>query len=114
MNKKSEKYNFIWIANSEKIFDKENNSSLNFDDYPFISVEGILSQDIALLNTSIIEADKFSNAGDTYTEFIVSTNNEIITNFLDAYSNGDKSYCFICFCKCASRRRSEYNYHRRA
>ncbi len=45
-----------------------------------MTVDGILSQDIALLNTSIIEADKFSNAGDTYTEFIVSTNNEIITN----------------------------------
>ena len=95
MNKKSEKYNFIWIANSEKIFDKENNSSINFDDYPFMTVDGILSQDIALLNTSIIEADKFSNAGDTYTEFIVSTNNEIITNPIWLKNHLNDEYDFV-------------------
>ena len=78
----------------EKIFDKEK-ILLNFDDYPFISLDGILSQDIALLNTSIIEADKFSNAGDIYTEFIVSTNNEIITNPIWLKNHLNDEYDFV-------------------
>ena len=60
-----------------------------------MTVDGILSQDIALLNTSIIEADKFSNAGDTYTEFIVSTNNEIITNPIWLKNHLNDEYDFV-------------------
>jgi len=95
MNKKSEKYNFIWIGNSERVIDKKNSSLLNYSDYPFILVDGILSQDIVLLNTSIMEADKFSNDGNTYTEFIVSSNNKIISDPIWLKNHLNDEYDFV-------------------
>ena len=80
INKKSEKYNFLWIANSKKVLEKNDQSSFNFDDYPFITLEGIISQDIALIKTKINKIDEFSSEGKNYTEFIVTSNNKIISN----------------------------------
>ena len=95
INKKSEKYNFLWIANSKKVLDKNDQSPFNFDDYPFITLEGIISQDIALIKTKINKIDEFSGEGKNYTEFIVTSNNKIISNPIWLKNHLNNQYDFV-------------------
>jgi len=87
--------NFFWVINSRN---KMNSSIINFldsDSYPFVSFGLKFTQDIALLNFDYKKINTFSKMGEAYTEFLVSSDNEIISDPIWIKNHSTNEYDFV-------------------
>ena len=93
-NNNSTKYNFYWLANSLNIIDDININNYELDEYPYISLSGTLNQNIALFNFDFSKVNKSIENGNIYTEFLVSSNEEIISDPIWLKNHLNKGYDF--------------------
>ena len=93
-NNNSTKYNFYWVANSLNIIDDININNYELDEYPYISLSGTLNQNIALFNFDFSKVNKSIENGNIYTEFLVSSNEEIISDPIWLKNHLNKGYDF--------------------
>ena len=76
------KLSFLWLANTKRILDDEKiknslDKKLDSKLYPFISFEGIVDKNLALLNFYIGKTKTRESSGNIYNELIVSNVNKI-------------------------------------
>ena len=88
------KYNFYWAANSLNFIDDINVKDYQLKEYPYVSLSGTLNQNIALLNFDFSKVNKSTENGNIYTEFLISLNDEIISNPIWLKNHLNKSYDF--------------------
>jgi len=93
-NNNSSKYNFYWVANSLNIIDDININNYELDEYPYISLSGTLNQNIALFNFDFSKVNKSIENGNIYTEFLISSNEEIISDPIWLKNHLNKGYDF--------------------
>ncbi len=93
-NNNSSKYNFYWVANSLNIIDDININNYELDEYPYISLSGALNQNIALFNFDFSKVNKSIENGNIYTEFLISSNEEIISDPIWLKNHLNKGYDF--------------------
>ncbi len=93
-NNNSSKYNFYWVANSLNILDDVNINNYELDEYPYISLSGTLNQNIALFNFDFSKVNKSIENGNIYTEFLISSNEEIISDPIWLKNHLNKGYDF--------------------
>ena len=93
-NNNSSKYNFYWVANSLNIIDDININNYELNEYPYISLSGTLNQNIALFNFDFSKVNKSIENGNIYTEFLVSSNEEIISDPIWLKNHLNKGYDF--------------------
>ena len=93
-NNNSTKYNFYWLANSLNIIDDININNYELDEYPYISLSGTLNQNIALFNFDFSKVNKSIENGNIYTEFLVSSNEEIISDPIWLKNHLNRGYDF--------------------
>ena len=93
-NNNSSKYNFYWVANSLNITDDVNINNYELDEYPYISLSGTLNQNIALFNFDFSKVNKSIENGNIYTEFLISSNEEIISDPIWLKNHLNKGYDF--------------------
>ena len=93
-NNNSSKYNFYWVANSLNIIDDVNINNYELDEYPYISLSGTLNQNIALFNFDFSKVNKSIENGNIYTEFLISSNEEIISDPIWLKNHLNKGYDF--------------------
>ena len=93
-NNNSSKYNFYWVANSLNIIDDININNYELNEYPYISLSGTLNQNIALFNFDFSKVNKSIENGNIYTEFLISSNEEIISDPIWLKNHLNKGYDF--------------------
>jgi hypothetical protein len=93
-NNNSSKYNFYWVANSLNIIDDININKYELNEYPYISLSGTLNQNIVLFNFDFSKVNKSIENGNIYTEFLVSSNEEIISDPIWLKNHLNKGYDF--------------------
>jgi len=87
--------NFIWVVNTKNKMNSSIMNSLDSDSYPFISFGGKFSQDIALLNFDFKKINTFSQEGEAYTEFLISSDSEIISDPIWIKNHTTNEYDFV-------------------
>lgn len=90
----SSKYNFYWVANSLNSIDDTIIKDYELSEYPYISLSGTLNQNIALFNFDFSKVNKRLENGNIYTEFLISSNDEIISDPIWLKNHIDKGYDF--------------------
>ena len=93
-NSNSSKYNFYWVANSLNSIDDTNIKDYKLSEYPYISLSGTLNQNIALFNFDFSKVNKRIENGNIYTEFLISSNNEVISDPIWLKNHLNKGYDF--------------------
>ena len=87
--------NFFWVMNSKNKMNSIVMNSLDSDSYPFMSFGIKFSQDIALLNFDFKKINTLSEQGEAYTEFLVSSDNEIISDPIWIKNHTTNEYDFV-------------------
>ena len=93
-NSSSSKYNFYWVANSLNSINDTNIKDYKLREYPYISLSGTLNQNIALFNFDFSKVNKRTENGNIYTEFLISSNDEIISDPIWLKNHLNKGYDF--------------------
>jgi hypothetical protein len=93
-DQKSRKYSFLWVGNNTS--DKLNKENLDTELYPFIGLSGVINQNITLLDFDYSKANEVKETKGIFTEFILTIDNEIITNpiWLKNHTNNQYDFTF--------------------
>ena len=95
-NQKSKKYSFLWVNNNNSLGSIQKNSDLiKSKVYPFISLSGVINQNIALLDFDYSKAELSKESKGVFTEFFLTFDNEITTDPIWLKNHTNNQYDFI-------------------